>query len=145
MWWCHWLGLCLFVRSAEKGDYAHAALRCPWPQICAPERSRGGETEKVRQMRRWQEAAFREQGFTAEREQNPHILSDERNVSPSNELWDIQQQRAGKTFDFCAVVACFPVQYTVKNTQCRNKVTLFALEYKQLWDHTAILHQQSSL
>lgn len=39
-WWCHWHALCLSVHSAGRGDYAHEGLRCPWTQICGPERSK---------------------------------------------------------------------------------------------------------
>lgn len=73
-----------------------------------------GETETVRQMRRWQEAAVREQGFTAQREQNPHILSDKRKSVHSMSCETFSSKETERYLILRRCVACFPVQYTVQ-------------------------------
>lgn len=50
------------------------------------------------------------------REQNPHILSDEGNVSPHNEVWETQQKKAWKTLDFAQLCCLFPSSIHSKET-----------------------------
>lgn len=107
------------------------------------QRGRDGESETDEKMAG--SCIQRARIHSRERTEPAHPVRREKRQSIQ---WAVRHSAAKSRKDIWflrSCVACFPVQYTVKNTQCRNKVTLFALEYKQLWDHTAILHQQSSL